>query len=685
MDIQILRDFKYQGVDYGDGLYTAARGNVLSNAADLVAQGYAIDLTPKFPNAPATTTTDASGNPVISQGNFNFKRKALADLFDMGPLVPAKAWTANEVVTAGMVRVTSLGKFIEVQTGGTCGTVEPVFGGVSRVTASVSGTTTLTVTAVVGDPIGIGTEFISGGTTSGTKISALGTGTGGAGTYTLSGNAVATIASTDMGAMTNSIGRRVTEISTNITAGSFAIGQSYTIVSAGTTDFTLIGAANSITGTIFTATGVGSGTGTASTNTRAIWDLTYQWKKVNTEANYPIVTWETGANTNAIVSALGMVRYPNDVVGNFNTGEPLVNIAPKAGIGGVTPFKCVGFDYRLQSTSSAYDSFAAAYGYPIGMWKSESFEYVTYITDSCFAFEVNSFATVPAICVEADGRIIETSPTRTNNGNSQLIKFDFRGDFRERKVSIRLNHIDDSIQSVILTPLGSVRAGKPSTDTLLCLGDSIWNTFSPGGQGLYNNIPFTVQKKLGFEACVCANAGGTGYVATGGFFTLPQMVSDSTNQTLFKSYNINHVIICAGLNDNSGTFPSATPALITAAALQTYQTLRQLLPNAKITIFDQWSTTTVNNSALVGQAILAAFNQWGDSNSRFCSFNGLTGFAPLMSYNGITGNITTPLTNGAGAKTLFLGNDGTHPEYGAANYYGQFIVDQVKQAWGNNY
>ena len=53
----------------------------------------------------------------------------------------------------------------------------------------------------------------------------------------------------------------------DITAGSFVVGNTYRIVTAGTTDFTLIGAANSSVGTIFTATGVGSGTGTAETIT----------------------------------------------------------------------------------------------------------------------------------------------------------------------------------------------------------------------------------------------------------------------------------------------------------------------------------------------------------------------------------------------------------------------------------
>jgi hypothetical protein len=49
-----------------------------------------------------------------------------------------------------------------------------------------------------------------------------------------------------------------------VNAGSFISGKRYKIVSPGTTDFTLIGSANSTAGTVFTSTGVGSGTGTAT-------------------------------------------------------------------------------------------------------------------------------------------------------------------------------------------------------------------------------------------------------------------------------------------------------------------------------------------------------------------------------------------------------------------------------------
>lgn len=51
---------------------------------------------------------------------------------------------------------------------------------------------------------------------------------------------------------------------TSVTAGAFVVGSRYKITSAGTTTFTLIGAANSSVGTEFTASGAGTGTGTAA-------------------------------------------------------------------------------------------------------------------------------------------------------------------------------------------------------------------------------------------------------------------------------------------------------------------------------------------------------------------------------------------------------------------------------------
>jgi uncharacterized repeat protein (TIGR02543 family) len=58
----------------------------------------------------------------------------------------------------------------------------------------------------------------------------------------------------------NTIGKEPAKI----IAGAFKVGESYVIASVGTTDYTLIGAANNTVGTTFTATGPGIGTGTAS-------------------------------------------------------------------------------------------------------------------------------------------------------------------------------------------------------------------------------------------------------------------------------------------------------------------------------------------------------------------------------------------------------------------------------------
>jgi len=49
-----------------------------------------------------------------------------------------------------------------------------------------------------------------------------------------------------------------------LTAGSFSVGTTYTIVTVGNTNFTLIGASANTVGVTFTATGVGTGTGTAT-------------------------------------------------------------------------------------------------------------------------------------------------------------------------------------------------------------------------------------------------------------------------------------------------------------------------------------------------------------------------------------------------------------------------------------
>jgi len=90
-------------------------------------------------------------------------------------------------------------------------------------------------------------------------------------------------------------------------AGSFVVGTNYQILTVGTTDYTLIGAANNTIGTVFTATGTGAGTGTA----------------VIVPSNTLVPTGFTSAGTNLVnLSSLsGSTTYYVWVRGNCGAGD----------------------------------------------------------------------------------------------------------------------------------------------------------------------------------------------------------------------------------------------------------------------------------------------------------------------------------------------------------------------------
>ena len=108
--------------------------------------------------------------------------------------------------------------------------------------------------------------------------------------------------------------------SVTLTAGSFLIGEGYTIVTTGTTDFTLIGAADSNPGTIFIATGVGTGTGTAKYNNSSSQAFVTDNYTTSGSTNF-----RTYANTSAgNLARGGSFSFENyDAIGNANT-DPLI-------------------------------------------------------------------------------------------------------------------------------------------------------------------------------------------------------------------------------------------------------------------------------------------------------------------------------------------------------------------------
>lgn len=104
-----------------------------------------------------------------------------------------------------------------------------------------------------------------------------------------------------------------------VNAGSFVIGNSYTIVTVGTTIFTSIGASANTVGVSFTATGVGSGTGTARNTYR------------NTTGN-PIQV-----NTTIVVSASGNALLQVDGVTVGSMSNQFGDRTLTATLNGVVP------------------------------------------------------------------------------------------------------------------------------------------------------------------------------------------------------------------------------------------------------------------------------------------------------------------------------------------------------------
>lgn len=160
-------------------------------------------------------------------------------------------------------------------------------------------------------------------------------------------------------------GSGVAEIYKVFTAGNFRIGVTYTIVYPGSTNFTLIGASSNTVGTVFTATGTGSGDGLAEIGSsfNAGSFITGAKYKITKVGDTDFMSIGAGANTVGTVftasgpgSGTGAAQFDDSfVAGSFRIGSAYEIVSS-----GDTDFLAIG------STSNAPGTIFTASGIGTG-------------------------------------------------------------------------------------------------------------------------------------------------------------------------------------------------------------------------------------------------------------------------------------------------------------------------------
>jgi hypothetical protein len=125
----------------------------------------------------------------------------------------------------------------------------------------------------------------------------------------------------------------INALQTTITAGSFVVGQTYTIITVGTTDFIAIGASSNTVGVTFTATGAGSGTGTASQLAALNTAYTTMLAAGNDAAVLTQIT-----NANNAISALSASPYVTTLNTAWRYMANLMNLSAKYTTEGVIDY-----------------------------------------------------------------------------------------------------------------------------------------------------------------------------------------------------------------------------------------------------------------------------------------------------------------------------------------------------------
>jgi lysophospholipase L1-like esterase len=413
---------------------------------------------------------------------------------------------------------------------------------------------------------------------------------------------------------------------------------------------------------------------------RPLVDNTVTWQgmpyvKSLTDASAPVVT------SGASAAAVGLTET------KFVSGASTVSAVALAGSFGAVPVNHLAASslgrYAFAVGPAAGSGNATAFAVTDGgqsaafVYQNNNCDLEFYVTDAKFGIVMSS--SVNPTVVEIDGQLVQGNPT-PGTGAGWCIAFDYGGLVKRRRVRLANNSVIDAPRGVALSTIGFMEpTDSPVNDTLLILGDSISMTIlAGGGNGLAGAVGGWISKILGMTAVINCAIGGSGYVSVGSnSFTTLQTVQAAPNQALFAAYNPGHVLIASGFNDRATGFGTVGPA-----ALATWQAVRALLPNAKISITDGYSQASGPDANGLAQAVSLAtlFTTWNDGNSRF-----IQSIGPSASTAWIQGTNNSSQALQLGNSCNFVGSDGVHPNPAGAFFLATRMALAIKNVWNNQY
>lgn len=396
-----------------------------------------------------------------------------------------------------------------------------------------------------------------------------------------------------------------------------------------------------------------------------------------TQAGAPSVAWAPSA------SAAGLVQT------NFSTGNSRpAYLTATQGCKSISTGTAFVGHYCFANGPSSGSGNATAYASgpygaglsPAYVYHANTWEEEFVVTDSRFG--IVFFNSNSPIDIEVDGVPLQMSPLSSSGAPGWTLTLDYGGVVKQRVIRVisAVGAVAPCLQGVALSPGGQVAAGTVSNDQFLVLGDSINATVVPTSEAGAQMMSYWIQRDLGFGGAINMAVGGSGYVSENpGSFNIPDLLANPVNQALLASYapSISHVIVGAGFNDRNQ--PVAT---VTANALASWQALRRLLPNAKISITDGWSGSSGPdaNALALASALSQTFQTWGDRNARLIHS---IGSSTATAYVSGTGNAGLPVT--AGNSSFYTSVDAVHPSPAGARYLARRLSNDIQSAWAGAY